>query len=78
MKNYVYCIFNKLSKRYESVMSFPSDSMALHRLEKNIDKDEYDLVRVGSVSIESGTIESCPPVFLVWEEVGDLPTKESK
>lgn len=78
MKNYVYCIFNKLSKRYESVMSFPSDSMALHRLEKNIDKDEYDLVRVGSVSIESGTIEPCPPVFLVWEEVGELPTKESK
>ena len=34
MKNYVYVLYNNLSNRYESVMSFPSDGMALHRLEE--------------------------------------------
>lgn len=78
MKNYVYVLYNKLSARYESVMSFPSDSMALHRLDKNVDKQEYELCRVGSIDIENGTIEPCPPVRLVWEEVEALPKTESK
>lgn len=68
MKNYVYVLYNKLSGRYESVMSFPSDGMALHRLNGNIDKAEYELCRVGSVDIESGVIDSCSPVRLIWEE----------
>lgn len=68
MKNYVYVIYNKLSGRYESVMSFPSDGMALHRLSGNIDKKEYELCRVGSVDIETGVIDSCSPVRLIWEE----------
>lgn len=78
MKNYVYVLFNKLSCRYESVMSFPSDSMALHRLDKNIDKEEYELCRVGSIYIENGNIEPCPPVRLIWENVGELPKAEAK
>lgn len=68
MKNYVYVLFNKLSGRYESVMSFPSDGMALHRLNGNIDKAEYELCRVGSVDIETGVIDPCSPVRLIWEE----------
>lgn len=68
MKNYVYVLYNKLSGRYESVMSFPSDGMALHRLNGNIDKAEYELCRVGSVNIETGVIEPCSPVRLIWEE----------
>lgn len=78
MNNYVYVLFNKLSCRYESVMSFPSDGMALHRLSKNIDTDEFELCRIGSISIENGTIEPCPPVRLIWEskENSELPTKE--
>lgn len=78
MKNYVYVIFNKLSCRYESVMSFPSDGMALHRLSKNIDKKEYELCRVGSIGIEDGVIEPCPPVRLVWESEEVLPKTEAK
>lgn len=77
MKNYIYVLFNKLSGRYESVMSFPSDSMALHRLSKNIDKSEYELCRVGSISIESGVVESEPPVRLIWSEEDTLPKTES-
>lgn len=77
MKNYVYVLYNKLSARYESVMSFPSDGMALHRLEKNIDKSEYELCRAGSIDIESGTIEPCPLVRLVWENNEELPKTEA-
>lgn len=78
MVNYVYVLFNKLSARYESVMSFPSDGMALHRLSGNVDKAEYELCRVGSISIEDGTIEACAPVRLIWESEDNLPKTESK
>ena len=44
MKNYLYMLYNTLSKRYESVLSFPSDGMALYRLSQgNIDKKEFEL-----------------------------------
>lgn len=78
MKNYVYVLFNSLSARYESVMSFPSDSMALHRLSGNIDKKEYELCRVGSIDIETGIVESCPPVRLIWNDEETLPKSEAK
>lgn len=78
MKNYVYVMFNKLSGRYESVLSFPSDGMALHRLEKGIDKDEYDICRVGSIDIATGIIESEPPVRLIWSTEETLPKTEAK
>lgn len=78
MKNYVYVIYNKLSGRYESVMSFPSDGMALHRLNGNIDKAEYELCRVGSIDIESGVIEPCSPVRLIWvEDNSNTPTVQA-
>lgn len=78
MNNYVYVLFNKLSGRYESVMSFPSDAMALHRLNTNVDHKEYELCRVGSISIETGVITSENPVRLIWEEDNtNLPTKEA-
>lgn len=77
MKNYVYVVYNKLSCRYESVMSFPSDAMALHRLSQNVDKKEYELCRVGSISIETGNIEPEAPVRLVWED-NEQPGKETK
>ena len=79
MKNYVYVLYNKLSGRYESVMSFPSDGMALHRLNGNIDKSEYELCRIGSISIEDGILESCAPVRLIWESDNTAtPTVENK
>lgn len=78
MKNYIYVLFNKLSCRYESVMSFPSDSMALHRLSKNVDKKEYELCRVGDIEIETGIINPCAPIRLIWEEEEVLPQTEAK
>lgn len=78
MKNYVYVMFNKLSNRYESVMSFPSDGMALHRLDRAVDKSEYDLCRIGSINIETGVLEAEPPVRLIWESAETLPKTEAK
>lgn len=78
MKNYIYVLYNTLSKRYESVMSFPSDSMALHRLSTGgIDKKEFELCRVGSIEIETGVVEPCPPVRLIWEKEETLPKTEA-
>lgn len=79
MKNYLYCMYNKLSARYESVMTFASDGMALHRLSRTVDTTEYELCRIGSINIEDGNIESCPPVRLVWETPDTkTPTVEAK
>ena len=80
MKDYIYCLYNKLANRYEGIMSFPSDSMALHRLGKSpqMDKEVYELCRIGSIEIETGVlIAEKAPVRLIWEkESGELPTKE--
>ena len=79
MKNYIYVLYNTLSKRYESVMSFPSDGMALHRLNGNVDKKEYELCRIGSIDIESGICEVEAPVRLIWEsDNSELPKSEAK
>lgn len=79
MKNYIYVLYNTLSKRYESVMSFPSDGMALHRLSQgNIDKKEFELCRIGSYGIETGTAEYEAPVRLIWEQEQELPKTEAK
>ena len=68
MKNYIYVIYNNLSNRYESVMSFPSDAMALHRLSSNVDKKEYSLCRIGSIHIETGEVIPELPVRLIWND----------
>lgn len=78
MNNYVYVLYNTLSKRYESVMSFPSDGMAIHRLSTaGIDKKEFELCRVGSINIESGVCDTYAPVRLIWEEDEVLPKTEA-
>lgn len=77
MKNYIYVLFNTLSKRYESVMSFPSDSMALHRLGTNIDIKEYTLCRVGSIDISTGSCTFEGVTQLIWSDT-DLPVSENK
>lgn len=78
MKNYIYVLYNVLSCRYESVMSFPSDGMALHRLSGAVDKKEYELCRVGSMEIETGVCSFEAPVRLVWENEEELPKTEAK
>lgn len=77
MKNYIYVMKNTLSKRFEAVMSFPSDGMALHRLSQNVDKKEYELNRIGSIDIETGIVEATAPIALIWEDE-TLPKTEAE
>lgn len=75
MHNFIYVLYNKLSKRYESVMSFPSDELCIHRLKSNIDLEEFEVCRVGTISIETGEIVPEAPVRLVFGSVDSLCKK---
>lgn len=72
MENCVYVLFNKLSKRYESVMSFASDEMCIHRLKNNVDLEEYEICRVGTINVDTGVVTPCAPVRLVIGSVDKL------
>lgn len=67
MENCVYVIYNKLSKRYEGVMSFASDGVAIHRLSDKLDLEEQELCRVGTIDISTGVITPENPVRLVTD-----------
>ena len=63
MKNNLYTIYNKLSLRYGEVMTYPTDafaSMAISKIVSNpkceLDLNEIDVCRVGSIDIETGVI----------------------
>lgn len=77
MCDYIYVMFNKKSNRYESVMSFPSDSMATYRLCKAVDPELYDVCRIGKINIETGTCETEAPVRLILEKSEKLPVSEA-
>lgn len=80
MKDCIYVLYNNLSNRYVSVMSFPSDAMALTRLDEGkINKEEFTLCRIGTVNLIDGTVEPCAPVRLVWNRDEEkLPVSEVK
>ena len=63
MKNNLYTLYNKLSLRYGEVMTYPTDAFASMAISKvasnpqaNIDLNEIDVCRVGSIDIETGVI----------------------
>lgn len=80
MKDHIYSLYNVLSKRYINVMSFPSDGMAVHQLSrtKDLDKKLFELCRIGSIEIETGVMEPCPPKRLDWEAEEELPKTEAE
>lgn len=79
MKNYLYELYNTLSKRYEAVFTFPSDGMALHRLSQGkIDREEYEVCRFGEIEIETGIANTYAPVRLIWEKEEVLPKSEAQ
>lgn len=78
MENQVYVMYNKLSGRYESVMSFPSDAIAIHRLSDKIDLKEYDVCRIGSIDINTGLVNPSNPVRLVLNSSDIQPEGEAK
>lgn len=81
MKNFIYVFYNNLSKRYGNIVCFPSDGFALARVQPTIPKEELseiELCRVGSIDVNTGIVESEPPVRIAWKvEVEKLPVVES-
>ena len=78
MKDYLYVLFNTLSKRYEGVMQFASDGMALHRLSSKVDRNEYELCRIGSIDLSTGEVLPEAPVRLIWEKEEILPKTQAE
>lgn len=78
MEDYLYVLFNTLSKRYEGVMQFASDGMALHRLTSKVDHKEYDLCRIGSINLSTGEVKPESPVRLIWEKEEELPKTKAE
>lgn len=80
MKDEVYVIYNKLSNRYESVFSFPTDAVCIHHMQQGkYKRDEYDICKIGSINITDGTLSPINPVRLDIPIVEDkLPVEEAK
>lgn len=85
MCNHLYLLFNNLTNRYQSAMSFESDAKALNVLQddripetQRLDTKEYTLCRVGDYNIETGELNTYPPVRLVWSEKVTKPVTEAK
>ncbi|QCS36034.1 nonstructural protein [Capybara microvirus Cap1_SP_95] len=70
MKNFIYCFYNKLSRRYGDVMCYPSDEYASAQIariasnpQSNLDfVNELELCKVASIDIDSGAITPVAPV----------------
>ena len=61
MTNGLYCLYNKLSLRYGDVVAYPSDGFASARVTDMAKRgafvlSETELVKVGSIDIESGVV----------------------
>lgn len=68
MENNVYVLYNKLSQRYGDVVAYPTDAFALARLQQTLrgQLSEYELCKIGSISVETGTIKPQPPLRINW------------
>lgn len=80
MKNNLYVLYNKLSKRYGDVMAFSSDDWAIHNVQSVVEKSEdgkidyLELCRVGEIDVETGVVTPEPPVRIAWRmQVPPLP-----
>ena len=65
MTNGLYCLYNKLSLRYGDVIAYPSDGYASARVTDMAKRgafvlSETELVKVGSIDIETGVVTALP------------------
>lgn len=77
MKDKVYCLYDRLSNRYGSVFSSPTDATAIRSAQiqfkqMNIKADEFDLCCVGEIDLTSGVMTSFEQVVRI-----DVPVAES-
>ena len=74
MKDCLYVFYNKLSNRYESVISQPTDAVLINIIQHSgkFDREKYDVCKIGIIDIDSGIVESNAPIRL------DIPTFEQE
>lgn len=82
MKDCLYVFYNKLSNRYESVISQPTDAVLINIIQHSgtFDKEKYDVCKIGTIDIDSGVVESFAPIRLEIPtfEQEKLPVDENK
>lgn len=82
MKDCLYVFYNKLSNRYESVISQPTDAVLINIIQHSgkFDKEKYDVCKIGTIDIDSGIVESSAPIRLEIPtfEQEKLPVEENK
>ena len=82
MKDCLYVFYNKLSNRYESVISYPTDAVIINVIQHSgkFDKEKYDVCKIGVIDITTGIVESSAPVRLEIPsfEENPLPVEENK
>lgn len=82
MKDCLYVFYNKLSNRYESVISQPTDAVLINVIQHSgkFDKEKYDVCKIGVIDITSGVVNSFSPVRLEIPsfEENPLPVEENK
>jgi len=66
MNNLVFILYNVLAKRYSGICEFSTDEYATHVVREQLTTRavEYQLFRVGSISVESGELTSHAPVLV--------------
>lgn len=82
MKDCLFVFYNKLSNRYESVISQPTDAVLINVIQHSgkYDREKYDVCKIGTIDIDSGIVESSAPVRLeipTFEEE-KLPVEQAK
>lgn len=80
MNQEVFVLYNNLSNRYGDVFAFPTVGFALKRLKSaNIDTSELELCSIGTMDIETGTMNLHPIKRIPWSETIPIETElESK
>lgn len=63
MTNGLYCLYNKLSRRYGDVVAYPSDGFASARVTDMAKRgafvlSETELVKIGDIDIENGVVNA--------------------
>lgn len=84
MKNNIYGVLNVLTGRYGEVYSFPSDGMALYALSQVLPKttgitlDKLQLMRIATVDIETGAVETKGVQLIPWEKITPIEKEGDK
>lgn len=80
MKNQIYLLHNRLTSRFGSVFSFPTDAYATkvmqqQLLENHLSLDEYTLYNVGSYDISTGFVDTSDLRSIPWNVSSPVETE---